>query len=230
MQANLKAEVIRVLEQQRKQNFGAASKYLKQSVLGTSVTKKVVENVDGLMCAEIIREFMQFYKMEHSIHVFEPEMSLDGPGMFPKDRRTIEREIGMTDQDESKPLLLKLIEQIKFGSVQPRDSIPGISISPNQDAYSVSPPIAERKSSPLDTFQANNDISKQSPEVSTRKMNSKNSKKDKQPAKEKKEKKTNQDNSKISGGSEMSHLADLPSLHHSLGGPKRPAAGGFGMN
>jgi hypothetical protein len=97
MQANLKAEVIRVLEQQRKQNFGAASKYLKQSVLGTSVTKKVVENVDGLMCAEIIREFMQFYKMEHSIHVFEPEMSLDGPGMFPKDRRTIEREIGMTD-------------------------------------------------------------------------------------------------------------------------------------
>jgi hypothetical protein len=38
-----------------------------------------------------------------------------------------------------------------------------------------------------------------------------------------KEKKVNQDNSKVSGGSEMSHLADLPSL----GAPKR-GGGGFG--
>lgn len=40
------------------------------------MTKKVVSNEDGLLCAEIIREFMQFYQMEHSLHVFVPEMSL----------------------------------------------------------------------------------------------------------------------------------------------------------
>lgn len=52
--------------------------------------------------------------MEHSLHVFVPEMSLSED--FPKKRSEMEREIGMTDKDQSKPLLLKLIEMVKFGA------------------------------------------------------------------------------------------------------------------
>jgi hypothetical protein len=74
----------------------------------------VVSNDDGLLCAEIIREFLSFYQMEHSLHVFVPEMSLSED--FPKRRQEMEREIGIVDKDQSKPLLLKLVEQIKFGA------------------------------------------------------------------------------------------------------------------
>ena len=81
--------------------------------MATTVTKKVVSNDDGLLCAEIIREFLQFYEMKHSLHVFIPEMSLSED--FPKQREQMEREIGIADRDNSKPLLLRLIEQIKFG-------------------------------------------------------------------------------------------------------------------
>lgn len=42
IKASLRGEVIRVLEKERKQAFGRSSKYLKQSELATSVTKKVV--------------------------------------------------------------------------------------------------------------------------------------------------------------------------------------------
>ena len=44
---------------------------MKQSELATTVTKKVVSNEDGLVCAEIIREFLEFYKMKHSLHVLQ---------------------------------------------------------------------------------------------------------------------------------------------------------------
>jgi FGFR1 oncogene partner len=108
MKANLRSEVIRVLENEKKKSFGGASKYLKQSELSTTVTKKVVSNDDGLLCAEIIREFLQFYQMEHSLHVFVPEMSLSQD--FPKTKQEMEREIGIGDRDPSKPLLLRLIE------------------------------------------------------------------------------------------------------------------------
>jgi hypothetical protein len=81
---------------------------LKQSVLATTVTKKVVSNDDGLVCAEIIREFLEFYGMKHSLNVFVPEMSLSDD--FPKQKEEIEREIGIADRDASKPLLLRLIE------------------------------------------------------------------------------------------------------------------------
>ena len=108
LKASLRAQVIKVLEKEKKQSFGGASKYLQQSVLDTTVTKKVVSNDDGLLCAEIIREFLEFYAMKHSLHVFIPEMSLQED--FPKSKQEIEREIGIADKDASKPLLLKLIE------------------------------------------------------------------------------------------------------------------------
>ena len=99
-------------KKEKKSSFGGASKYLKQSELATTVTKKVVSNDDGLLCAEIIREFLEFYSMEHSLHVFVPEMSL---GAQPaKTRLNIEREIGL-EKEPSKPLLLMLVEQCKFG-------------------------------------------------------------------------------------------------------------------
>ena len=44
IKASLRSEVIRVLEKERKQSFGRSSKYLKQSELATTITKKVVSN------------------------------------------------------------------------------------------------------------------------------------------------------------------------------------------
>jgi len=97
LKASLRSEVIRVLENEKKKSFGGASKYLKQSELATTITKKVVSNDDGLICAEIIREFLTFYQMKHSLHVFIPEMSLSED--FPKRKEEIEREIGIADKD-----------------------------------------------------------------------------------------------------------------------------------
>ena len=122
MRASLRSEVIRILENEKKKSFGGASKYLKQSELATTVTKKVVSNEDGLLCAEIIREFLQFYQMKHSLHVFVPEMSLSQD--FPKRKEEIEREIGIGDRDPSKPLLLRLLEQVKFGGAPMNNSQP----------------------------------------------------------------------------------------------------------
>lgn len=101
------------MEQEKKQSYGMASKYLQQSELSNQVTKKVISNDDGLLCAEIIREFLGFYKMNYSMQVFVPEMSLTG--QLPKSRSEIGREIGINDYDSSKPLLLKLIESVKYG-------------------------------------------------------------------------------------------------------------------
>jgi|LauGreDrversion4_2_1035121.scaffolds.fasta_scaffold503820_1 hypothetical protein len=64
------------MEQKKKKSFGNASKYVKHSVITNPITKKVVSHEDGLLCAEIMREFMQFYKMSLSMKVFIPEMSL----------------------------------------------------------------------------------------------------------------------------------------------------------
>ena len=70
----------------------SAAKYIKP--LSLSTTRKVVANMDGLLCAEIIREFLTFYKMEHTLSVFIPEMSLHAG--FPKSRDEMARECGLS--------------------------------------------------------------------------------------------------------------------------------------
>ena len=74
--------MVKTLEAEKKQQLGSAAKYIKPMSLST--TRKVVSNDDGLLCAEMIREFLTFYKMEHTLSVFVPEMSLASD--FPKSR------------------------------------------------------------------------------------------------------------------------------------------------
>ena len=126
IKASLRAEVVKVLENQKKQQFGGASKYLKDSLLSNNVTKKVISNPDGLIMAEIIRDFMQHYKMEHSLSIFQAEMGLSTD--FPMQKFEIERQADITDKDTSKPLMLKLLEKAKFGGGA--SAAPGVSGSP----------------------------------------------------------------------------------------------------
>ena len=74
LKSKLRAQVVKTLEDEKKKSLGAAGKYIKP--LSLSTARKVIQNEDGLLCAELIREFLTFYKLEHTLSVFIPEMSL----------------------------------------------------------------------------------------------------------------------------------------------------------
>ena len=85
--------MIEAMEMKKKSSYGKKSKYMRQSEIQNPITKRVVSHEDGLLCGEIMREFMQFYKMNLSMKVFVPEMSLSEE--FPKSRTEMERELGL---------------------------------------------------------------------------------------------------------------------------------------
>ena len=181
--------------------------------MATTVTKKVVSNDDGLLCAEIIREFLDFYQMKHSLHVFVPEMSLPD---FPKGKNEIEREIGMADRDTSKPLLLRLIEQVKFGAA-----------APSTQTFGSNP--LRQGSTEVGSLQAPEQNA--SPDPTTRKENTKNSKKDakKKTDKTKKPVGKKEPPTPPNPTGALTNLADLPGLGKPGAGPKsrEEDSGGF---
>lgn len=91
LKAQLRRRVVETLEAEKKASLGSAAKYIKP--LSLSTTRKLISNEDGLLCAEMIREFLKFYKMEHTLSVFVPEMSLHSG--FPKSRDEMARECGI---------------------------------------------------------------------------------------------------------------------------------------
>jgi hypothetical protein len=81
-------------------------------------TRELVSKEDGLLCAELIREFLSFYKMEHTLSIFIPEMSLHAD--FPKSRDQIERECGLSkNEDQDKPVLLNMVNKVRIGDFAP---------------------------------------------------------------------------------------------------------------
>ena len=95
----------------------------------------MVGNEDGLLCAELIREFLTFYKMEHTLSVFIPEMSLHSD--FPKKKKEMARECGISggDYNDSKPLILSMVEKVRIGDYGPGS----VNKSPGTDDFSNSP-------------------------------------------------------------------------------------------
>ena len=104
-----------------------------------STTRKVVSNNDGLLCAELIWEFFKFYKMEHTLSVFIPEMSLHAE--FPKSREEMLSECGFqkSHDDISKPLILQIIEKFRIGDYNIPLQQSGKKNSPGTDEFSNSP-------------------------------------------------------------------------------------------
>ena len=75
MRAQLRAQVVKKLEAEKKQSLGAAAKYM-QNTLSLTTTRKVVATEEGALIAEMIQEFLEFYQMNHTLAVFVPEMSM----------------------------------------------------------------------------------------------------------------------------------------------------------
>mmetsp|Transcript_30881 Transcript_30881/g.30429 ORF Transcript_30881/g.30429 Transcript_30881/m.30429 type:complete len:83 (+) Transcript_30881:205-453(+) len=65
------------------------------------------------MCIDIIREFLEFYRMDYTLSTFLPECSLS---QEPKTRQEIEKNIGMEPSGTSMPLLMHLINSVKNGA------------------------------------------------------------------------------------------------------------------
>lgn len=76
---------------------------------------KIIETVEGEMCIDIIREFLEFYRMDYTLSTFLPECSLS---QEPKSRQEIEQKVGLSSCNTSMPLLMHLINSVKNGSAK----------------------------------------------------------------------------------------------------------------
>lgn len=69
------------------------------------------------MCIDIIREFLEFYRMDYTLSTFLPECSLS---QEPKTRQEIEQKVGLDNCNTSMPLLMHLINAVKNGAASGR--------------------------------------------------------------------------------------------------------------
>lgn len=76
------------------------------------LAKKMRENPQSNFCAEIIREFMEFYRLNYSLAIFGPESNLKGKT---ENRNALAEKAGVTANND-KPILMQIIEALQSGN------------------------------------------------------------------------------------------------------------------
>ena len=71
-----------------------------------SLAPKIIETPEGKMWIDLIREFLEFYRMDYTLSTFLPECSLS---QEPKTRPEKEKRLNMPSCNTSMPLLMILL-------------------------------------------------------------------------------------------------------------------------
>lgn len=111
LRAQLRASVFKVIDSQDK-NLKDGCGFQWENPLAP----KIIETVEGEMCIDIIREFLEFYRMDYTLSTFLPECSLS---QEPKTRQEIEQKVGLSSCNTSMPLLMHLINSVRNGAQKP---------------------------------------------------------------------------------------------------------------
>lgn len=87
LRAQLRSSVFKVIDSQDK-NLKDGCGFQWENPLAP----KIVETTEGMLCIDIIREFLEFYRMDYTLSTFLPECSLS---QEPKTRQELEDKIGL---------------------------------------------------------------------------------------------------------------------------------------
>lgn len=71
--------------------------------------RKLRESEQATLIAELIREFMEFYRLDYSLAIFGPETNLKGKTA---DRDGLGSKAGVSNPKTDKPILQQLIEML----------------------------------------------------------------------------------------------------------------------
>ena len=76
------------------------------------LAKKMRDTKESSLCAEMIQEFMEFYRLKYSLAIFGPEANINKPT---EDRSALAKKIGVS-AGADKPILMTLLESFTSGT------------------------------------------------------------------------------------------------------------------
>lgn len=107
-----------------------------------------MQSASGVVCAELVREFLEFYRLDYSLQIYLPEVNLNQKEAMSKDE--LARRSGLPAPKgpaETKPLLMQLLESFIAGApssaaVAPSAASQGAQAQPKKPEPSILEPAA----------------------------------------------------------------------------------------
>ncbi|KAI9144917.1 FOP N terminal dimerization domain-containing protein [Paraphysoderma sedebokerense] len=114
LKAQLRASIFAVLKEQQ-----SSESNLRNIMKCSPDVLRIRDNVVGSLAIDLIHEFMKFFDMEYAAEVFNAEANVESSY---QSRNNLADQLGIRPADNSKPLLVELVEAILTGDAPAPDS------------------------------------------------------------------------------------------------------------
>jgi FGFR1 oncogene partner len=105
LRAQLRSCVFKVIDNQDQVEKSTASGFHWEN----PSAKKVLQTASGLICAELVRDFLEFYKLDYTLSIYMPEVNLTQQNAMSKEE--LSNKVGIKDgASVQKPLMMQLLE------------------------------------------------------------------------------------------------------------------------
>jgi hypothetical protein len=74
-----------------------------------------MQTASGVICAELIREFLEFYRLDYTSQIYLPEVNLAHQKTMSKDELSRRAGLGQDAPQMNKPLLMQVLEGFLAG-------------------------------------------------------------------------------------------------------------------
>lgn len=108
LRAQLRARVFKAIEK----NAEPAAKQAAGFQWQNPAAQKVHETEEARLVAHMIKEYLDFYRMEYTLSVYVPEAALSNQESL--SREELQRRAGLQSQTQT-PLLVQMLKQLKSG-------------------------------------------------------------------------------------------------------------------
>jgi len=116
IRAHLRSCVFKIVEQQ-----DPSSKSSSYFMRGNPLAQKATETETGKICAELIKEYMEFYHLDYSLNIFTPELNLANQ---PVRKDEIQAKLGLSEKKiDNCPVLFQIISTIMESLNQPTQKL-----------------------------------------------------------------------------------------------------------
>ena len=104
LRAQLRSCVFKVIDNQDQVEKSAGSGFHWENPMA----KKVMSTASGHICAELVKDFLEFYKLDYTLSIYLPEVNLNTQQVMTKEE--LSSKIGLENAEQKKPLLMQLLE------------------------------------------------------------------------------------------------------------------------
>lgn len=109
LRAQLRSCVFKVIDNQEQVEKGQSSFHWENPN-----ARKVMQTASGVICAELVREFLEFYRLDYTLQIYLPEVNLNNGSQVNKE--DLARRAGLAgNYTEGKPIMAQLLENFLSG-------------------------------------------------------------------------------------------------------------------